>query len=310
MTGTFTEALTGGRTSGPLADLAGPTFTGAQLTGPSAIGGFEEPLLLAGIVLARLAPVVLFLPLFSARTLGQHVVRASLLALLSFALVPALDAPADALLARPFLLTVAGEGLVGLLLGFVFSAPYWAVLACGELLDNQRGATIANSIDPVAGVEASPLATFFGFVWSALFVMGGGLLELLELLAESYRLAPVLATGVTDSVSSQPGSAHAAGLDTLPHVIAALARLTGRAVLAGAIAAAPALLAMLLTEMLLGILSRFAPQLNVFAVALTVKSVIACIMLLLCFNPLIFTTIRRATTVPLAPLLTWTGASP
>jgi type III secretion protein T len=248
-------------------------------------GGLAETLLLTAIVLARLGPVMLVLPLLNTRTLGQNVVRASLLALLSFSLVPALSAPPEQLLARPIFATVLQEGLTGLVLGLVFTAPYWAVLACGELLDNQRGATIANSIDPVAGVEASPIASFFGFFWSAMFVMSGGLIQMLELVVDSYQLVPVLDT--------QPIG--------MP-VLTSIARLTGRAVLAGAVAAAPALLAMLLAEMLLGILSRFAPQLNVFAVALTVKSAIACLVLLLCFNSTLFQTLERATTVPLSSL--------
>ena len=63
------------------------------------------------------------------------------------------------------------------------------------------------------------------------------------------------------------------------------ARLLSAALLSGIGIAAPALLAMLLADLLLGMLSRFAPQLNAFSIALTVKSVIACLILLMYLGP-------------------------
>ncbi|MDE1711673.1 flagellar biosynthetic protein FliR, partial (plasmid) [Chromobacterium amazonense] len=51
--------------------------------------------------------------------------------------------------------------------------------------------------------------------------------------------------------------------------------------------ASPVVAALLLSEVLLGLLSRFAPQMNAFSVSLTVKSLIALLMLLLYFGPVL-----------------------
>ncbi|MFA4913137.1 MAG: type III secretion system export apparatus subunit SctT [Burkholderiaceae bacterium] len=217
--------------------------------------------------LARIGPALLFIPLFGDKALTSSVLRGVMLALVSLALLPTFESSAQALSSRPLLVTALKEATIGLVVGFTFGAPYLAALACGEMLDNQRGATIAKSIDPAAGVEASILAAFMGFLWTVTFALGGGVLRLMETLAASYRHLPLADSFALD-------------LTTLT----AAASVLGQALMAGILAASPAVGAMLLVEILLGVLSRFAPQLSPFSIALTVKSLIACLILVLYFG--------------------------
>jgi len=226
----------------------------------------EQSVLCVAVGLARIGPALMFIPLFGEKAL-TGIVRSAMLALTSLALLPVLAPSAQALPSLPLLATVLKEASIGLVLGFAFGAPYFAALACGEMLDNQRGATLAKAIDPAAGVEASILATLMGLVWTVIFAFGGGLLHLLDTLAASYRQIPI-ESAITLDAKTVYGSA----------------RLLGRALLSGIAAAMPALSAMLLVEISLGVLSRFAPQLNPFSVAMTLKSLAACLVLLMYFS--------------------------
>jgi type III secretion protein SpaR/YscT/HrcT len=237
---------------------------------------FEHTMIVLMIALARIGPAFLFLPFLSDKTLGRGVLRGTLLAMVAIGLLPL---PALSELNTQeisFASTLMKEAIIGLLLGLSFGAPWFAVQTCGELIDNQRGATMANAIDPATGIEASPVASFLAFLWTAIFLSSGGMQKLLGLLAASYeRLS------ITGGLNADMASAIAVG------------KLLSASLLAGIGVAAPTVIAMLLTELLLGVLSRFAPQLNAFSVALTVKSIIACLILLMYVNPNTFVSVNH-----------------
>lgn len=226
----------------------------------------EQSILCVALGLARIGPALIFVPLFGDKAL-TGILRGAMMALVSIALLPMFASTADSVSDLSILSTVLKEAIIGLILGFAFGAPYFAALTCGEILDNQRGATIAKSIDPAAGVEASVMGTFMGFLWTVTFALGGGLLKLLDTLATSYRRLPM------DGVLTL-------NADTL----SVIGSLLGKALMSGIAAAAPAVTAMLMVEISLGILSKFAPQLNPFSVAMTVKSLVACLILVLYFG--------------------------
>jgi type III secretion protein SpaR/YscT/HrcT len=229
---------------------------------------FEHTILVLLIALARITPSFLFLPFLSDKTIGRGVLRGTLLLIVAVTLLPMPALAELDLETLPLASTLLSEVVIGLLLGLSFGAPWFAVQACGELIDNQRGATMANAIDPASGIEASPVASFLGFLWTAIFLTCGGMQQLLALLADSYQTLTV-----------------SAGLHADMDSAVAVARVLSTSIFVGIGIATPAIAAMLLTELLLGILSRFAPQLNAFSVAMTIKSVIACLILLMVLNP-------------------------
>jgi len=237
---------------------------------------FDKAMLTLALGLARIAPALMFLPMLGEKTLGRGALRATLLTLVAIGLLPVLirvdiDVEASSLAA-----TLLKEVLIGLILGLALGAPYFAATAFGELLDNQRGATIAQSIDPTADIETSLLGSFVGFLWAVLFFAGGGVQWIVWTLARSYRRLP-LEGALTLSVDTALG----------------LASMIGQAILAGIVAAAPAVAVLLLIDITLGILSRFASQLNPFSLALTVKSLAAVLVLLLYLSTWTFTGINR-----------------
>ncbi|WP_294995640.1 type III secretion system export apparatus subunit SctT [uncultured Stenotrophomonas sp.] len=158
-----------------------------------------------------------------------------------------------------------GEALVGTAIGLVVALPFHIFHGLGAIVDTQRGAGVGALLDPVSGVEATEMANLIQLMSVMVFLASGGLVHLLEVLQASYALVPL---GSAPSLQLEPLQAHA-----------------GR-ILAGAVRMAlPVLLLLFLTEILLGLLSRFAQQMNAFSISLAVKSLLAFLALLIYLLP-------------------------
>ncbi|MFD0669024.1 type III secretion system export apparatus subunit SctT [Ramlibacter sp. MAHUQ-53] len=162
-------------------------------------------------------------------------------------------------------LILVKEAIVGFILGFMVAIPFWVFEAIGFLIDNQRGASIAASLNPLTGNDSSPLGILFNQAFIVFFFVSGGFLLLLEVMYESFRLwnvfswAPVLHEGAA------------------PFFLEQLMRIVRTAL----VLSAPAIVAMFLSEMGLALVSRFVPQLQVFFMAMPIKSALALLVLIL-----------------------------
>lgn len=160
---------------------------------------------------------------------------------------------------------VAKEAFVGFILGCLVAIPFWAFEAVGFFVDNQRGASIAASLNPLTGNDSSPLGILFNQGFIVFFFVSGGFLLMLELLYDSFRLWDVFSW----RPHLRAGSA--------PFLIEQVTRLIKLALLFSA----PVIVAMFLAELGLAFVSRFVPQLQVFFMAMPIKSAIAMLVLML-----------------------------
>jgi type III secretion protein T len=164
-----------------------------------------------------------------------------------------------------YALIVLKETLIGFLMGYLVGLVFWGIEAVGALLDNQRGASIASTLNPLSGSESSPLSILLFQTFVAYFFAGGGFMLFLDGLYNSYLLWPI--TSLLPSLNADAGLIFLNQLD----------RFMGMAVLL----AAPAIVAMFLAEFGLAMVSRFAPQLQVFFLAMPIKSGVAMFVLIL-----------------------------
>ena len=230
------------------------------------IDGLGQMLLVYSFCLPRLIGAFMIMPTFSKQVLPGMVRNgvAGSLALFIFPLAMA-DAPTQTLnLLTGFTLLIK-EMFIGLLIGYSAAAMFWAIESTGFFIDNQRGATMASSIDPLTGSQTSPLGVFLVQALSVFFFVGGGFLLFLGALYNSYHLWPVF--------SFFP----VMNWEAVPYFLGMLDRMMGLAVLL----AAPMIITMFMAEYSLGLISRFAPQLNVFFLAMPVKSAVGIFMLVL-----------------------------
>jgi flagellar biosynthetic protein FliR len=218
----------------------------------------------AGLVLvaARVLAAFLVVPAFGARfiplpgRIGFGLLTAAVLAPVH---------PAGQRFPDP--VALAGEVLVGLLLGFTVALVFAAVQMATALLDVQAGFGLAGVIDPTFGDQGAVLTRFSGALALAVFFAANGhhvfLLGLQALL-----------------VAVPPGS--------FPHLADRLTALSAALFPAALQIALPVVGALLLADVALGVLSRAAPALNLFAVGLPVKTALAIVAVGLAMPLLVF----------------------
>lgn len=164
-----------------------------------------------------------------------------------------------------YFLTLFKEYLLGLCLGYAVGWIFWAVQSAGALIDNQRGAAIAESIDPLQGHQTSPLGNLFSQAIMTYLFMTGGILFLVSILYQSFLVWPVW--------------------QFLPVFTPEFPKLflgiLDHGMRLAFIFAAPLVLVMFIAEAALAMVSRFAPQVQVFILAMPIKSGLAMFILVL-----------------------------
>lgn len=217
----------------------------------------------AMVCFARLAPVFFMLPFLNSRAL-TGAPRNAVIVLVGMALWPYTAGTLPRLDSLGFYGLLLREAGVGVILGCLLSWPFWVLHGMGNLIDNQRGAMLGNTIDPANGDDTSELANFLQLFAAVIYLEGGGMALLVETLSHSYQLcSPVFGCELR---------------------IEPLLGLIDPLISKMLVISAPVVATLLLTEALLGLLARFAPQMNAFSVSLTVKGAIALLVLLLYFS--------------------------
>ncbi len=160
---------------------------------------------------------------------------------------------------------VVKEAMIGFVLGMLVAVPFWAFEGIGFLIDNQRGASIAATLNPLTGNDSSPMGILFNQAFIVFFFVSGAFNLMLELLYHSFSLWNVF----TWTPHLKP--------ETMPVLIEQVMRLVKLALLL----ASPALVAMFLAELGLALVSRFVPNLQVFFMAMPIKSALAVLVLMI-----------------------------
>lgn len=216
------------------------------------------------VTLPRIGAVLVVFPLFGSSVVTGLTRGVIGLSLASFLYPHVADTlPAQALNAWMWAAVIAKETFIGLLIGFVTSLFFWVMQNVGHLVDFQTGAGSAAVFDPAAGHEGGPTAGFLSQLATGLFVAGGGLTLLLGVVYGSYRVWPIFS--FFPDVRAAFESIMLREVDSLMIMTVKLAT--------------PIVLVLLIAELSLGLVNRFAPQLNVFMVAMPIKAILAVIML-------------------------------
>ncbi|MCP4884806.1 MAG: EscT/YscT/HrcT family type III secretion system export apparatus protein [Flavobacteriales bacterium] len=228
--------------------------------------------------MSRVLPIFLFIPFFSNTTLANMTIRGTFIVIFCMPLTGAITLPEEGI-DTPFI-SMFYEFIVGLFIAIPAALPFWISNTIGEVIDNQRGATLSNSIDPSVGVESSPFSSFFLFYTNVLYLTSPGILLLIQSIYMSYETFPF---------SQQ--------FDILTMNYDLIYSLIDTSLISGVIFVLPVLFFMFLTEVFLGILSRFSPQMNTFSLSLTIKSFIGISVLFVYFETKYMDYIMRYFTV-------------
>jgi flagellar biosynthesis protein FliR len=211
------------------------------------------------LVLARVAPLFVLAPLFSSSYLPVQV--RSVVALgLAVGLVGIADhgqrIPGAPL---PLVGLVFEQLLVGGALAFAIGALFAAVQSAGSLLDATAGFTFGAMLNPLTGSQDAILTQLYALVGTAVFIAFGGDAWMLRGLDRTFQLVP-LTGGVP-----------------LRGIVTGSLALFANIFVSALEVAAPVVLAVLVTDIAFGMLSRVVPQLNVYAVGFPIKVGVALI---------------------------------
>lgn len=150
------------------------------------------------------------------------------------------------------------NAVIGVVLGYLTGVLFHLFSVAGGVIDVVSGLSVAQIIDPTMGEQGAVFSRLFNLTGLALFFVVGGI----ELLVRGL--------GASVDVIALDG-----GLASSPALGELAARHTSRLVLVGTELALPVVSALFLTEVVLGLASRFAPQANVFLLGLPAKILIA-----------------------------------
>lgn len=236
------------------------TLSAAEVAGW--VGSFMWPL-------TRIGAMLMAAPLFGARTVPVRV-RLGLGVLLTWMLMPVIPPP-PALdpLSATGLLIIAQQVLIGVAMGFILHMVFSALSQAGESVAMTMGLGFASMVDPQNGVQTPVVSQHYVVMGTLLFLALDGHLVAIEVLAGSFQRLPLGVDGLTRE-----------GLWQLVT--------WGAYMYAGAVLIAlPAVVSMLLVNIAFGVITRAAPQLNIFAVGFPMTLMVGFLLLMVTLPSLI-----------------------
>lgn len=213
-------------------------FTTTELT--ALIGAYLWPLF-------RVSAMVASAPVFGTRSVPTKVKIMTALAITSI-LVPILPAPEVNVFSPLSVLVIAQQILIGLIIGFTVQLVFSAVITGGQIVAMQMGLGFSLMVDPQNGTQSPVLSQFYVVMVMLIYLAINGHLVLIEVLAESFKTMPISSEGLV--------------ANDFMEVVR-----WGTNIFAGGTAIAlPAIASLLVVNIAFGIMTRSAPQLNIFAI--------------------------------------------
>ncbi|MBK1716713.1 flagellar biosynthetic protein FliR [Thiocystis violacea] len=196
----------------------------------------------------RISALLLVAPIFGARNVNvrARLAMGFLLALLVAPLLP--EPPAVDPLSLGGFVVVIHQALIGIAMGFVLVMVFSAITQAGEAVALSMGLGFASAIDPVGGVQVPMVSQYFTILAILIFLALNGHLVLIHLLLRSFETLPVAAGGLT------------------PDDLWAILGFGSTMFAGGLLIALPAVASLLLVNLAMGVITRAAPQLNIFAI--------------------------------------------
>lgn len=159
---------------------------------------------------------------------------------------------------------VLEEALVGLLLGFVAGLSMKALAIAGEFIDREIGFSMATTFDPNQGM-VTITGDLYDKIVCLVIVISNLHYYILSAAAQSFELVPV------GSVVLNPGL-----------IYTSLIQFIGQMFIIGFRIAMPVFLGATMLNVILGVLAKSSPQMNMFAIGMQLKVFVGLFLLAVC----------------------------
>lgn len=205
--------------------------------------------------LVRISAFLLAVPIFGARSVPARI-RIALAFPLCILVTPLLPALPDVeLLSLAGLVTTIQQVVIGLAMGFVVQIFMQLFIVGGQVIAMNMGLGFASMNDPANGVSVTVLSQFYLTLATLLFLCINGHLVLIELIVVSFQAWPIGEFGLDAEFWYE------------------IAALGGWMFAGGLVLSLPVVTAVLVVNTTFGVMSRSAPQMNVFSVGFPVTLV-------------------------------------
>lgn len=192
--------------------------------------------------------------------------RLLLVLFITLAVAPSLhDLPHPDPLSPRSVILIAQQLLIGVGMGFFLQLMTQTFVMFGQIAAMQMGLGFASLNDPINGVSVASVSQFYLMLVTLLFLSLDGHLVMIEILTESFYTLPV---GME------------VGAGRLQTLLGWASWMFG----AGLLMALPAVTALLIINCSLGIITRAAPQLNIFAIGFPLMVVLGLLILWVSMN--------------------------
>jgi len=223
------------------------------------------------LFMARFLPIVALSPFFGARVLPHPVKVAFGLVMFAVFLPQLITVTKTPLTFSHYaLILIVKELFIGFVLGFIIGTPFTIAQNVGILIDHQRGGASLMVNDPTIQNQSSPLGTLFNMVLIFLFFAMDGPFIFLNAIISSYEIIP----------PDQFINPHF--FDRTSTFWEIMIKLLYKFMILSMQLASPALLAILMTDVFLGIANRLAPQVQITFLGMPLKSLLA--LAVVCFG--------------------------
>lgn len=210
----------------------------------------------------RVGACFMVAPAFGAQFIPPRI-RIVLAGAVAMIIAPLIAMPADIQVfsATGVLITIQ-QLVIGIAIGFSLQLLFDAVTLGGQLLANSMGLSFAFNTDPMHGVQTPVLGEIYNMLVMLTFLALNGHLKLIEVLVEGFRTLPVGTTGL--------------GQDGIWTIVT-----WGALLFSGALQIAlPGVTALLIVNIAFGVMSRAAPQFNLFGVGFPITLVFGLMIIL------------------------------
>lgn len=241
----------------------GEDYVGMFLNSSLSAENATAPLSLLFLFLARMLPIIALAPFFGSRILPHPVKVTFALSLFVVFLPKLLDVTTTPLQFNLMLIfLLLKELFIGFSMGFIISVPFIIVQNAGIIIDHQRGGASLMVNDPTIQNQSSPVGTLFNMVLIYLFFFMDGPFLFIDGILTSYEVIP------PDKFFNTHFFIKGSGFWELQ------IKVLNKVMVLSIQLATPALLAILMTDVFLGIANRLAPQVQITFLGMPLKSLL------------------------------------
>lgn len=225
------------------------------------------------LVLVRVSGLFIISPIFS-RTNLPSMYKVGFSLLIALILMNTVKGPKAPMSDYLLMIECIKELLVGFIIGFISYLFFSVFFIVGQIVDVQIGFGIVSVLDPQSNIQIPITGNFYQMMATLVFLVVNGHHALIEALVKSYDFIPI------GEVTISPGM-----VDQFIAII-------GKLFILGFKIGSPILITIILVDVLLGILAKTMPQMNIFVVGMPLKIMVG-LSLIIVTLPIFFITLHH-----------------